>query len=306
MIDYDVSMRRVACALVMVAAAAMLHAKDFPEPFLALDGLASSIGPAEGCLGIAPGMGASFEYGNYALSHDDVDSFYLAVDASPVILRLGDRLAIGGSFGSWLQCGPVPAGDMAANIAAFWMNSVQFEYALRATVAPFRGGAAGPRLLAEYGRTSQHPLMPRFSEVAADILCLGFSLPPLRAGRTEFLACARLCRHDLFDFWQSTLPPPRVSWLLYPQLQVEYEASRGMACVARLYPRLFWDRYAGGPDAELFAEAGLSLGRDRERLELLLVLYATRDSEMLDGKAHPTLEAGFALRTSHDRAEPRR
>ena len=154
---------------------------------MSIDGLSRPSRPGDGPFSVASAMGADLEYGDYALSHDDFDSFYLAVDANPVFFRIGERLALGCYFASILMCGPVPEEDTPANIAAFWMNSVQFEYGLRETVAPFSGGRQGLHLTLEYARTSQHPLRPLFSEVASDILRLGLTPPVFARGRVRIL-----------------------------------------------------------------------------------------------------------------------
>ena len=314
-------MKRSAMAIIAAALSLAAFAKDFPEPAPVLDGrlLVESPGPtglsAPAGFSAPAGLGASFEYGNYVLAHDDFDSFYFALRADPVFAALGRTVTLSGSFAAILMCGPVPVGDTPANIAAFWMNSVQFEYALRATIDPWpetglpesgRLDAGLPRLLLEYGRYSQHPLRGLFSEVTADILTAGLSLPPMNMGRLSLLACLRAGYHDIFAFWQSSLGPPRASWILKPQAEVEFEAAPGLYMAARAYPSFFLDRYDGEWKAELAAEAGLSLGRDRTRMEFVFILYGSDDSEILRNKAHATFEAGFAFRTATDRAAPRR
>ena len=103
---------------------------------------------------------------------------------------------------------------------------------------------------------------------------------------------------DLFDFWKSSLPPPRTSWALSPSLEAECRVSRLTVAVLRAYPRIFMDRNQGKLDADLFAEAGVSLGLGNARAELVLEIFASRDSEILESRAHPTFEAGFAVRMS--------
>ncbi|MDP3176315.1 MAG: hypothetical protein Q8M76_00340, partial [Spirochaetaceae bacterium] len=209
-----------------------------------------------------------------------------------------------GSFAAILMCCPVPAGVTPANIAAFWMNSVQFEYALRATIDPWPESAR-PHLLFEYGRYSQHPLRGIFSEVTADILTAGLSLPPVKNGKLTLLSCLRAGYHDIFDFWQSSLGPPRASWILKPQAEIEFEAAPGFYLAARAYPSFFLDRHDDRWKADIAAEAGLSLGQDRTRMEFLFVLYGSEDSEILQDEEHATFEAGFAFRMATDRAAPR-
>ena len=269
--------------------------KDFPEPVLAADPLAASSGA-----GLPAGMGSSFEYGNYAFSHDDVDSFYFRLGASPVILDIGHSFALGAVYESVLMCGPVPSGDVAANVAGFWMNAVQFEYGLYASLAlPLPGR---PHLLGEYSRTSQHNLRSQYSEVSADILVLGLALPRFSLGPADILSSLRAGNSSLFAFWRSTLPQPRISWFLKPAVEAELPLGGACALVVRAYPEIFIDRFSGLLDTNLFAEAGIALEKGQDSSEILFTLYATRDSDLLRGVAHPTFEAGLALRFSHDRA----
>jgi hypothetical protein len=271
--------------------------KDFPEPAAVADPLAVSPGPV-----LPAGFGAVFEYGNYLFAHDDIDSFYTRVGANPVLFNLGGRFALAGNYEAVLMCGPVPAGDTPANIAAFWMNAVQFEYGLYASLALGADAEGCLRLLAEYSRTSQHPLRPAYSEVAADILMLGVAAPErsLLHGAVELRVRGSLRSgwRGLFAFWESSLPQPRMSWTSKLAVEAELSLSGPLCVVARAYPEFFLDRYTNSIDANLFAEAGVSIGTALLRDEFLVTLYATRDSDMLDGAAHPAFEAGFALKLS--------
>jgi hypothetical protein len=296
---------RLLVLFALLALPSLAPCKDFPEPVLAADSLAAASRP-----GLSPGMGASFEYGNYVAAHDDVDSFYFRLSASPVLLDVGEAFALGATFESVLMCGPIGPGETAVNAAAFWMNATQFEYGLYASSALPGLGRAGPHLLAEYSRTSQHPMRPAYSEVSADILMLGLALPRLSlgpdrgAGSTELLSYVRAGYRDLFAFWQSALPKPRVSWVLKPAAELQVRLTGALFAVARAYPELFIDRYTGGPDANLFAEAGLAVERGADSSELLFTVYETRDSDLLRAGPHPTFEAGLALRLSQDRTRP--
>jgi hypothetical protein len=291
-------------ALAILVAAALLPsalgAKDFPESTFAIDPAAFAREK-----GLPTGMGGSFEYGNYLFSHDDVDSFYLRSSLSPALLRLGDRFTLGGLYESVLMCGPVPSGDTAANIAAFWMNALQFEYGLYASYR--LPGSLGLDLVAEYSRTSQHPMRPAYSEVATDILMGGIALPRLELGPIEGLGYLRIGYRDLAAFWQSSLPKPRVSWVAKPALEARAALPRAaphgaeLYCVLRLYPELFIDRYTKALDANLFAEGGLALSKGRYDDELLLTLYSTKDSDLLRGEAHPAFEAGLSVKLAAER-----
>jgi hypothetical protein len=303
-VAYDGAMRAAIvitlAALILAYAPGPTAAKDFPEPVLAADPLAAASRP-----GLPAGMGGSFEYGNYAVAHDDVDSFYLRLSASPVFFRLGDAFALGGSYESVLMCGPVAASDTAANIAAFWMNAIQFEYGLYASFALPGLGPRGPHILAEYARTSQHPFVGRtqYSEVSADILMTGIAFPELRLGSFSALSYLRLGYRDLFDFWQSELPKPRVWLVAKPAIEARYPINEGgIFAVARAYPEIFIDRYKEALDANIFAETGIAFGKGQDSAEILFTIYGTRDSDLLRNSAHPTFEAGISFRFSSDRA----
>jgi hypothetical protein len=286
----------VAAALFLPAAGA--SAKDFPEALLAVDPLAAATRP-----GMPAGMGGAFDYGNYLFAHDDVDSFYLRSSLSPVIFDADGAFALGALYETDLLCGPVGAGQTAANVAAFWMNAVQFEYGLYASARlPFR---TEMHLLAEYSRTSQHPLhsgnIYTYSEVTADILMLGLSLPRLEAGPVSLRSYLRLGYRNLMPFWQSSLPQPRVSWIAKPAVEAKYPIGGGLGLVARCDPEVFIDRYARTLDANLFGEAGIAIADGAYDDELLLTFYATRDSDLLKDEAHPSFEAGIAFRFAASR-----
>jgi hypothetical protein len=296
------SKHRLAFAALALAALAWVRpaaAKDFPEPVLAVDPLA-----AASRTGIPAGMGSSFEYGYFAFSHDEVDSSYFRLSASPVILRAGDSFALGAAYETELLIGPVSAGQTAANIASFWMNAVQFEYGLYASLALRGRGSA--RILAEYSRTSQHPLHSgnsyTYSEVTADILMLGLSFSRLEAGPLALQAYLRAGYYDLFDFWGSSLPDPRISWIVKPAVEAQADLGHGLFALARAYPQIFIDKYTRELDANIFAEAGIAAEKGPDSTEILLTVYGSRDSDMLKATPHPTFEAGLLLRFADNRA----
>jgi hypothetical protein len=274
-------------------------AKDFPESVLAADPLAAATeGGAPTGMGAPANFGGAFEYANYFISHDDVDSFYLRSSVNPVFFDLDGAFALGGLYETDLLCGPVGAGQTAANIAAFWMNALQFEYGLYASA---RLPTATPlHALAEYSRTSQHPLRSEnvysYSQVTADILMLGLSAPELELGRARVGASARLGYRDLFGFWKSDLPKPRVSWILRSSVEAKLPLRSSLFLVARAYPDIFIDRYKKKLDGDFLAELGIALAKGSLDDEILLTCYGTRDSDLLADKAHPTFEAGILFR----------
>jgi hypothetical protein len=284
--------------LLLAIGSSALSAKNFPLSLLVVDPLAAAWEP-----GIPAGLGGSIEYGNYLFSHDDADSFYLRSSVSPVIAKVGESFALGAHYETDLFCGPVAEDETAVNIAAFWMNAFQFAYGL---YSAYRlPGPLGLDLLAEYSRSSQHPLRPAYSQVAADILMCGLALPRLESDGISASAYLRAGYRDLFGFWQSSLPKPRISWVMEPAAEIRYSLSGSLALVARANPELFIDRYTNRFDANFFAEAGLALTKSELDDEFLFTLYATRDSDLLLNTAHPTFEAGLSVRLSAFRLSPR-
>jgi hypothetical protein len=286
-------------AIVLAAVgSSALSAKDFPLSLLVVDPLAAAWES-----GIPAGFGGSFEYGNYVFPHDDVDSFYLRSSISPVIAKVGENFALGGHYETDLFCGPVAEDETAANVAAFWMNAFQFAYGLY--TAYRLPGPLDLDLLAEYSRSSQHPLRPAYSQVAADILMCGLALPRLESGEMSASSYLRVGYRDLFSFWQSSLPKPRISWVMEPAAEVRYTLSRSLSLVARANPELFIDRYKNCFDANFFAEAGIALAKGELDDEFLFTLYSTHDSDLLLNVAHPTFEAGLSVRLAAFRLSPR-
>jgi hypothetical protein len=221
-----------------------------------------------------------------------------------VIFRLGEAFALGADFESILMCGPVPSGDTPATIAPFWMNAMQFQYGLYAAFALPTPGR--PALLAEYSRTSQHPIAGRgqYSQVTSDILSLGIAPPELGLGPVALRSSLRGGYSSLFAFWHSSIGQPRVSWFLRIAAEASLPLGGAIDMVARAYPEVFIDRYTKALDATYFAEAGIAFIKGMNSTECLFTLYQTRDSELLTSQAHPTFEAGFAIRFSVDRARP--
>ena len=286
----------MAFAFVLMSFPRLAFCKIFPLPAAVADPLS-----AASSQGLPAGMDGAFEYGNYAFSHDDIDSFYFRLGGSPVFFTLGDAFALGGNFESILMCGPVPSSDTPANIADFWMNAVQFQYGLYASLALPLPGA--PHLLAEYSRTSQHDLRPQYSQVSYDLLAGGIAPSEFSLGPVLCRSCVRAGYGSLFGFWQSALAQPRISWFLMPSIEAELPLG-GFRAVARAYPDIFIDRYTDQVDADWFAEAGVAFVKGGDSTELLLTLYDSRNSELLAYAVHPTFEFGLTARFSYDRASP--
>jgi hypothetical protein len=90
--------------------------------------------------------------------------------------------------------------------------------------------------------------------------------------------------------------------MLKPAIEARYALGRDFFAVARTYPQVFIDRFKERLDADIYAEAGIAIGKGADSVECLFSLYGTQDSELLDDKATPTFEAGISVRFSYDRA----
>jgi hypothetical protein len=137
--------------------------------------------------------------------------------------------------------------------------------------------------------------------VSADIFMCGIALPDYVIGPVATRSYLRLGYRNLLPFWQSSLPQPRVSWVCKPTIEAKLPLGGDYALVARTNPEIFIDRYTHELDANFFGEAGIAIAKGNYDDELLLTFYASRDSDMLDGIAHPTFEAGLAFRFSGSR-----
>jgi hypothetical protein len=291
--------RFVLASLILLLAAAGAAAKDFPESFAAADPLAACRED-----GSPAGMGGAFEYGNYCIARDgEVDSFFLRSSLSPVLFASEKAFALGALYEVDLLCGPVGAGQTAANVADFWMNAVQFEYGLYASLR--LPSSPELHLLAEYSRTSQHPLRSgnayEYSQVTADILSLGLSLPSAELGEFAVRAYLRFGYRDLFGFWRSDLPRPRVSWIQRGAIEAKLPLKGRFFLVARGYPDLFVDRYERRLDGDFLAELGIALAKGDLDDEILLTCYGTRDTDLLLDEANPAFEAGIVCRLALSR-----
>lgn len=281
---------RVFFASAFFLAAAAVWARDFPEPFPALDPLYA--GTEESGLRLAPGEGYSeAAYVPHSISGSDDDTFEVRGLGSFTLLRYGAGFAVGVRFGSYILVGPIGEGESAPTVAEWWMNAAQYEYG--ATVA---AGAGPAHVILEYSRTSQHPWRARFSEVTTDAVKAGVSVPRLRAG--PFRADLRIEAGyvDLFDFWKSAVPKPRAEWVASPAALLSLPLIRGVSVFAKVQSDLIILR-SGGSAADLWAESGLSFGSGSGAAQVFLDYYSSADTEELrDGPSRASLVGiGFRL-----------
>jgi hypothetical protein len=234
----------------------------------------------------------------FASSYDDL----FQVNALSSFAFAGPKAGVSVSYASFLMNGAVQSGDSPGSRLQWMMNAVQFEYGIFAAVR-----VVGIDLLADYSRTSQHPLRRPYSEVASDVL---------RAGALgRFAPAPGLVMHlavhgaysDLFDFWDSPLPRPRAAALVTPAAWVQ----QSLATVSVAGTRIGISAFARGQVDWVFLRSGgegiNASGRAGARallggvaVELYLDGFASDNSEIRDDHATPVglLGWGFCLATA--------
>lgn len=278
-----------AAAVLLSGAAAW--ARDFPEPFPALDPLYAPA--SDDGLSFFPGGSGEFSYVSHALRRSDEDSFDVRGLLAFTLFRAGDSFALGARWGSVVLVGPIGPGEAAPTVAEWWMNAAQYEYGLSAAF-----GAPGPvNILIEYSRTSQHPWREGYSEATADAVKAGVSVPGARfeALRVDLRLVAGYV--DLFDFWKSAVPRPRTAWVASPAAELSWRRARGPSPYAKAQADLILLR-RGGASADLWAEFGAAVGPEAGGLRLFIDFFLSEDTEELRGKAAPAALAGFGIRLS--------
>jgi hypothetical protein len=310
---------RVHIALVLglfAVCAPGITARDFPEPLPLMDpwlAVEQSGGlPAAGArpvLLLAPAAYGDVAYHPYWFRDGEHDSFSVRGRAGGVPVALGP-IALGVYWNTVLLVGPVAAEDDPASIALWWMNAVQFEYGIVVGArlpAPLRSASL------EYGRTSQHPLRPAYSEVSADIVRAAVWARTLcprgpagsRGRVTVGLSVGYL---DLFEFWESDLLRPRTLLRGSVPLEAAMPLLQLPGGTVNLYlaaePRLLLLRASGvaaGTDLEppvqleLDAELGVQL-QGRARTEIGVEVFSTSDTEQVRGTASPLTTVGVVFR----------
>ncbi|MFP4329427.1 MAG: hypothetical protein ACLFP6_01790 [Spirochaetaceae bacterium] len=255
---------------------------------------------------ILPGGYAETIYSNQALLDGRYDSFQINGRAGHTLVA-SPRFALSLSYGTYLMNGPVNEGGTPGSRLQWLMNAVQFEYGF------FAAWDAGPLyLLAEYGRTSQHPFRRDFSEVSSDLVKIGFAPHPFHIGPVELRALLRLGYSDIFDFWESRLEDPRTRWMAQPAVRAHWpgfeldelmrvglffegDGELGIARSARFEEEGdFVGNIAlkGGVRLRGIVPDGLSPGS----IDLYLDYYGSDNSEIRDDRKTPVQLLGYAVR----------
>ncbi len=206
-------------------------------------------------------------------------------------------------YATFLFSGPVNPGDTPGADAARWMmNAIQFEYGVLGHY--LLGDGPGWTLVGEFGRRSYHPVRGGgWAEPAADILRGGIAPPVLTRGATSLEALFRVSWSDIYDFWGSDLPLPRVEYQFHHAYELRHRLVRR--------PRLLLDPFAlvmvdtnllrsGSIDNDLTYEAGIAVsGSGGGALELYIGGYESRDTEQREERTALASLLGWGLRFSY-------
>ena len=232
-----------------------------------------------------------FAYINHMFISSEEDVFYFGVLGSFTAFNLFNTFAAGGYYSCYNLIGPFKEGDPIVNIGRWWMNAVNFEYAITAAV-----NILSFHLTLEYARTSQHNFTPTYSEVSTDRLKSGIVFPEMTFVDLSLLISISGSYVDLFDFWESVLPKPRIEWIMAPQVLAKYKLNQYISLFLRF--NLDWNFLRkGGMDASPYLESGVILGKYSSRFEFFLEYYQTADTEELLYNVAPATLLGLGFRT---------
>jgi hypothetical protein len=269
-----------------------LSATDKPEP-LAIDDPLIAPWEHSGLGFMTAGHGEfAYNYNAFSWSATNIWNMHATVGFTP--LRLDDAWALSAYYSAWTLATPYQPGEPASNVIHFWLGGLEFEYGLCMAFA------LGPlHLTAEYSRTSLHDLKGSYSEVSTDDLKLGLVWPGLELGPLRGTPWLRGGTVDLFDFWQSILPKPRLAAMCELGADLAWDAAPGFVVYDRgaldgNFPR------AGGFDVSWWNELGIRLGSEAGRLEIYLGLSGSPDNEELRAGPLPDFLAGLGARLSFD------
>ncbi len=267
-----------------------LSANDFPEPLAIDDPLYESFGTKVPDFPFMTGGYGEFAWNYHCISSTAEDIWNLHVTTAFTPFRWKDDFGISIYYGAWLLTAPFKPGDQVVNVMRFWMSAVEFDYGI--TMA----AKAGPlHITFEYSRTSQHPLTPGFSEVSTDVVKLGLVLPLLHMGDFDGRFFLRGGYVDLFDFWQSKIPKPRLSGIITAGTESSYRLLPWMKLFINASLDLNITRLST-VDVAGRAEIGLRIGAGPPALDIYLELSGTPDTEEILNRPTPSFLAGLGIR----------
>jgi hypothetical protein len=272
--------RVVAACCALLVSGVPLFARDFMERPQAVV-FNSRIAPGTTIVPLpAVYTETAFDYQLFRFSAED--KFQIRQFSHVGIADFG-RLRTSIYYGTILLSGPVNEGDVPGAEAAQWMmNAIQYEYGLTAQL-PIGGWVA----LVEYGRRSFHPLRSGFGQPAADIVRGGVAppviAPAIARGALTVETLYRIGWADLYDFWGSDLPLPRVEYAFHQAYDVRYTVGWGGPFTLEPFTIAMIDtnlRRTGGVDSDLSVKGGLSVTTPGGAwFELYLDWYRSPDTE---------------------------
>jgi hypothetical protein len=267
-----------------------LSANDFPEPLAIDDPLIESFGTKFPEYPFATGGYGELAWNYHCISPTAEDTWNLHTTVAFTPFRWKDDFAIAFYYGGWLLTAPFKPGDQTVNVLRFWMSAMEFDYGI--TMA----AKAGPlHITFEYSRTSQHPLTPGWSEVSTDAVKLGVVFPHLRLGDFDGSFFLRGGYIDLFDFWQSKIPKPRLSGIITAGTESSYRLLAWLKLFLNASIDLNITRLST-VDVSGRAELGLRVGTGPPAFEIYLELSGTKDTEQILNQPTPSFLAGFGIR----------
>ncbi len=267
-----------------------LLANDFYEPLAIDDPLNESFGTKVPEYPFMTGGYGELAWNYHCISSTTEDIWNLHTTVAFTLFRWKDDFALSIYYGSWLLTAPFKPGDQVVNVMRFWMSAVEFDYGINMAVK------AGPlHITFEYSRTSQHPLTPGFSEVSTDVVKLGLVLPRARLGDFDGRFFIRGGYVDLFDFWQSKIPKPRLSGIITAGTESSYRLLPWLKIFINASLDLNITRMSTA-DIAGRAEIGLSVGTGPPALDIYFEISGSPDTEEILNRPTPSFLAGFGIR----------
>jgi len=270
-----------------------LLARDFYESDCVIDPLKKTIDEK---IVFFPSNYGELKYTNHLFLSTPEDVYYFSVLGACTIFNIDNIAALRAYYSSYNLIGPLGDGDTAATIGQWWMNCVEFEYGITGAINFF-----DYHLILEYARISQHNFRPMYSEVTTDNLKIGVVFPPLVFKNFVFDYYIRGGFVDLFDFWQSTVPKPRVEWIITPNLKTTYKFNNSISAFYKIYCDINFLRDPDskpGVDTSLYMELGIILEKDASQTQFFLEYYQTPDTEELRYESAPAKLLGLGFRAS--------
>jgi hypothetical protein len=281
--------------VLLLAAAARLLARDWPDPAAVMDPLLAA---RPGSLGGSSQAFVEYNYQAFESSYDDL----FQISALSSFAVAGPKAGLAVAYSSYLMNGAVQPGDSPGSRLQWMMNAVQFEYGI---FAALRVGDID--LLADYSRTSQHPFRDQYSQVASDLLRAGALGRMEPAPGLEIQVALHGAYSDLFAFWQSPLPRPRAAFVVTPRTWLQQSIATTTVGGAQLALSAFAEGEldwvflrAGGQGANVSGRTGARAALGGLVVDLYLDGYASDDSEIRVDRATPVglLGWGFRLETA--------